>query len=213
MTRAIRDPGTLARVILAEMQGGHIWRGRSLVALAGPPAVGKSTLAAALVEALNENGTRAQLVPMDGFHLDNGVLAQRNLLLRKGAPETFDLQGLQIALSRLRSGEEVILPSFDRSLDRSIAGSIVVGTDIDVVVVEGNYLAFDADGWRELISYWQFSVRLRATRQVLQNRLIQRWLDHGLDPDAAERRAFQNDIPNAMRIFEAELPTSLLLDV
>ena len=44
---------------------------RSVLGVAGAPGAGKSTLAAALVEAL---GGRAVLVPMDGFHLDDTVL-------------------------------------------------------------------------------------------------------------------------------------------
>ncbi len=212
MTPAPRDPGTLARIITDKMQAVRPWTGRSLVALAGPPAVGKSTLAEALVDALQADGARAKLVPMDGFHLDNTVLAERGMLARKGAPETFDLQGFLFAMSRLRSGGEVILPSFDRDLDRSIAGSIVVKDDIEIVVVEGNYLAFDAPGWRDLLTYWRFSVRLRASREVLQDRLIQRWLDQGFDPVSAERKALENDIPNAIRIVEAELPTSMVLE-
>jgi len=74
---------------------------RQLVALAGPPASGKSTLARQLVAQLNQrHPKRAAIVPMDGFHFDDAVLAARGDLPRKGAPHTFDVGGLAHLLGR-----------------------------------------------------------------------------------------------------------------
>ena len=36
----------------------------------------------------------AALMPMDGYHFDNAMLVERGLLPRKGAPQTFDVDGL-----------------------------------------------------------------------------------------------------------------------
>jgi pantothenate kinase len=38
--------------------------------------------------------------------------------------------------------------------------------------------------------------------EVLEQRLVRRWLAHGLDEGAAKKRAATNDIPNAKRILE-----------
>ncbi|MFM8727052.1 MAG: ATP-binding protein, partial [Planctomycetaceae bacterium] len=43
-------------------------RERLMVAIAGPPGAGKSTLAEALVTVLAARGESAIVVPMDGFH-------------------------------------------------------------------------------------------------------------------------------------------------
>src|SRR5262249_41578317 len=68
---------------------------RLIVALAGPPGAGKSTIASVLHQrCVNELGASTEIVPMDGFHLDDGVLRARNLLPRKGAKNTFDVGGL-----------------------------------------------------------------------------------------------------------------------
>ncbi|NCV30733.1 MAG: nucleoside/nucleotide kinase family protein, partial [Rhodobacteraceae bacterium] len=64
---------------------------RCLIAIAGPPAVGKSTLAECLCEKLNRANKQAAIVPMDGFHMDNDTLIANALLHRKGAPMTFDV--------------------------------------------------------------------------------------------------------------------------
>ncbi|MFD2856865.1 hypothetical protein ACFSZS_21815 [Seohaeicola zhoushanensis] len=130
---------------------------RHLVAISGPPAAGKSTLAAELVARL---GPGAILVPMDGFHLDNAVLAPRGLLDRKGAPETFDALGFVHAMQRLATETEVVLPDFDRAQDRAIAGRIVVGPAHRIAVVEGNYLSCTHAPWNRLARLWSLSVFL-----------------------------------------------------
>lgn len=77
---------------------------RTLVAIAGPPAAGKSTLTERLCERVNAlheardpqtSSAFAVVVPMDGYHYDNAVLAPQGRLDIKGAPETFDVAGLQ----------------------------------------------------------------------------------------------------------------------
>ncbi|MFD0981758.1 sugar transporter [Tropicimonas aquimaris] len=173
---------------------------RSLIAIAGPPASGKSTLAARLTDRLNQHGAAAVLVPMDGFHLDNALLTARGLLHRKGAPETFDGEGFVHAIRRLRKEPQVILPTFDRERDISIAGAVEIGPQDRIAVVEGNYLCFAESPWDKLAPLWDFSCFLKVGEDVLLERLIRRWLDHGLPPDAAEARARSNDLANASRI-------------
>jgi pantothenate kinase len=68
---------------------------RVLVAIAGAPGSGKTTLAERLVSRLNEAAQgSAALLPMDGYHYDDSILIERGLRARKGAPETFDVFGL-----------------------------------------------------------------------------------------------------------------------
>ncbi len=170
---------------------------RRLIAIAGAPASGKTTLAAELAEAL---GARAILVPMDGFHLDNRILDARGLRPRKGAPQTFDGAGFVHMIRRLASEDEVVIPVFDRARDIAIAGASVVGPETETAVVEGNYLLLDEEPWRALRPLWDLSVYLKVPEDTLRARLIQRWLDHGLNPQAAAARATSNDLPNALHI-------------
>ncbi|MDX6339122.1 MAG: hypothetical protein QOG05_6462, partial [Streptosporangiaceae bacterium] len=61
--------------------------GRAVLGITGPPAAGKSTLAAKLRDEL---GAAAAYVPLDGFHLAHELLTQMGRVDRRGAPDTFD---------------------------------------------------------------------------------------------------------------------------
>lgn len=113
---------------------------RVIIAVAGPAGSGKSTVAEALADAL---GPTAAVVPMDGFHLDNHILAARGLLPRKGAPETFDANGFVTLIQRLKAQDEVVIPVFDRQRDIAIAGARVIDASHRILLVEGSYLLLD----------------------------------------------------------------------
>ena len=179
---------------------------RLMVALAGPPASGKSTLADRLAGAL---GPGALAVPMDGFHLDDTVLEARGLLARKGSPESFDAVGFVHAMGRLAAEPEVVLPVFDRSREIAIAGALVVGPDCRIAVVEGNYLLLDAEPWRQLAALWDLSVFLDIPEPVLRARLEARWRRHGKPDPAAWIET--NDLPNARQVLAARLPSDLTM--
>jgi len=178
---------------------------RVIVAIAGPPAAGKSTLLTILINNLqNEFGAeRVVGVPMDGFHLDNYQLNKFNLLSRKGAPHTFDIGGLVSLVKRLSTSESpVYAPEFDRASDLSRNCAIKIENTHDVVLIEGNYLLLDQPGWRELNDYFDLSISIDVPDATLQKRLVQRWLDNGLSAQAALTRAKSNDIPNAVTVRE-----------
>ena len=184
---------------------------RVLVAIAGAPASGKSTLAEELARRLTLQKCKAMVVPMDGFHLDNAILDARDLRPRKGAPETFDAIGFLNLINRLKENVEVFAPSFDRTRDLSVAGSIVIPADCEVVIVEGNYLMHDEAPWEFLAPLWDLTARIDTPMDQLRARLIQRWLSLNHSRAVATRRAEGNDIPNAQRVLDHALPCDITL--
>ena len=191
-------PQALADLIRAKADGRvKEDRGRFITALAGAPGSGKSTLAHDVVAAL---GAGARVVPMDGFHLDDAVLNARGLRQRKGAPETFDAMGFIHTVHRLRAGEEVAIPVFDRSMELSRAAADVV-TDADrFLVVEGNWLLLDEAPWNALAPLFDLTVMLDVPEAELDRRLLARWAHYGKTPDAARAWIDGNDMPNIRRV-------------
>ncbi|BES72886.1 nucleoside triphosphate hydrolase [Marinobacter nanhaiticus D15-8W] len=177
-------------------------RARFMVALAGPPAAGKSTLSERLCQSLNlDKPGIAAVVPMDGYHYDNAVLEPRGHLFIKGAPETFDADGLIQDLERIRQGDRpVAVPVFDRPLDLARAGGRLILPEHRIVIVEGNYLLLDQAPWTALHALFDFKVFLDVPDRTLERRLFQRWLDMGQDPDGAMERTHRKDMLNAQLI-------------
>jgi fructokinase len=185
---------------------------RKMVAIAGPPASGKSTVSQELALLINSSGQEAQVVPMDGFHLDNAVLTAAKRLHRKGAPDTFDVLGFSKLMAQLATEPKVAYPIFDRALDASIPKGGTVRPSCDTVLVEGNYLLFDAPVWRDLREVWDFSVCLKVPESELWRRLVRRWLDHGLSEEQAIARAEENDLANARAVIQASFLPDMTID-
>ncbi|PJF11048.1 nucleoside triphosphate hydrolase [Pseudorhodobacter sp. MZDSW-24AT] len=189
----------LAEAVLGRMTGARMTGARMVVAIAGAPGAGKSTLAEALCDALNQRQPGVAVVmPMDGYHLDNALLDARGLRDRKGSPPTFDVDGLARDLARVRAADRpVILPVFDRDLDLARAGAREVGPEVPIIVIEGNYLLLDQAPWRDLAPMFDMTVFVEVPEAELERRLVARWLHYGHAPEAARARALSNDIPNA----------------
>lgn len=174
---------------------------RIVVALAGPPGAGKSTLSERLLAALPEG--EAALVPMDGFHFDNAVLDAMALRNRKGAPQTFDCAGLAATLRRIRSGKEpVAVPVFDREADLARAGAAIIPADARLILVEGNYLLLDRAPWFELAPLFDLTIFIDVPMAELERRLLARWADLGRSEEAARAWVESNDLPNARLVME-----------
>ena len=187
--------------------------GRIIVAIAGPPGAGKSTFAEQLAEALRASGNSAAIVPMDGFHMDDAVLREKGLLSRKGAPQTFDLRGLLDIVRALRSGqEEVLVPLFDRDRELAIAAARPVPPQVRFVLIEGNYLLLDEPDWTTLAGLIDRSIMLLPSEDVLERRLMRRWLDLGLDEDTARSKVAENDLPNGRLVRTRSRKADLTID-
>lgn len=171
---------------------------RLLVAIAGAPASGKSTLSERLHHHLGGDEAGAVVVPMDGYHFDDAILSERGLLPRKGAPETFDTGGFKRTLDAIRDDiDDVYVPVFDRHLELSRGSARCVTQSHRIVLVEGNYLLLSRSPWNQLASLFDLTLFIDIPLPVLERRLVQRWLDHGHDEPSARQKASDNDIHNA----------------
>jgi pantothenate kinase len=175
---------------------------RKLLGLVGAPGAGKSTLAMALLEAVGAD--RAQVVPMDGFHLANVELQRLGRAGRKGAPDTFDSAGYVALLQRLRNqrpdGDIVYAPEFRREIEEPIAGAIAVLPSTQLVITEGNYLLHDVGPWAGAAAMLDECWYVDIDDAVREQRLVQRHQQFGRSADAARDWVASTDAPNARLI-------------
>jgi pantothenate kinase len=170
---------------------------RTIIGIIGKPGGGKSTLSKYLLKGMDP--TLVSVVPMDGFHLSNKVLKELGRSDRKGAQDTFDVKGFTTLIQRIKmdSAEPIYYPIFDRSIEESIAAQGVVYPSTRVVIVEGNYLMHDKDGWQEIAPLLDQSWYAFLDEDVRISRLISRHIAFGKDPESAKAWAKGSDQVNA----------------
>ncbi|KZM26610.1 uncharacterized protein EKO05_0005499 [Ascochyta rabiei] len=197
-------------------------RQRMLVALAGVPGSGKSTVSHALLQELAARGVEeVVIVPMDGFHYTKKVLSAfedpKTAFQRRGAPFTFDADGFLDLVRTLKSTpvttseepEQLIhAPSFDHAVQDPVGDDIAISSRKQIVIVEGNYTLLDLKPWNEIAKICDERWFVDVSPEIVRERLAARHLAAGIETsfEAAVQRAETNDIPNG------EMIRSLLIE-
>jgi len=174
---------------------------RAVLGIAGSPGAGKSTLVEELLDRIRaiKGDDWVAHIPMDGFHLADAQLDRIGARARKGAPDTFDVDGYAHLLERVRREIDapVYVPGFDRTLEQPLAAALVVLPLARLVVTEGNYLLLDDPQWvrarRAMDAVW-FVASEEATRV---ERLVARHIEFGKSPQQARAWVATTDQPNS----------------
>ncbi|ACV08286.1 type I pantothenate kinase [Jonesia denitrificans] len=133
---ATRQLNRATSTFLREESGGTPY----VIGVAGSVAVGKSTTARILREMLARwpDTPRVELITTDGFLLPNAELQRRNIMGRKGFPESYDRRALIRFLSRVKAGRtHVDAPVYDHLTYDIVPGQRQTVTRPDVLIVEG----------------------------------------------------------------------------
>lgn len=187
-------------------------RPRTLIGIVGAPGAGKSTLCAHLLEAL---GDRAAVVGMDGYHLDNEVLEALGRRQRKGAPDTFDVDGYVALLRRLKGAVDDVTYAarFDRELELAIGSAVPVAASIPLVITEGNYLLHDEGSWAAVRDALDEIWYLDVPAEERARRLVTRRLSHGDSLDHARRWVSDVDGANADVVERGRTDADLIVEL
>lgn len=204
------------RAIHAEKQN------RVLAMLAAPPGAGKSTLVSFLELLAKEiiPDRSFQGIGMDGFHRRQEYLLSHTVQVNgkeipmvdiKGAPVTFDLEGLGKKIAELTEGSLCQWPRYDRLLHNPVEKAITINADI--VLLEGNYLLLDLEGWRALSAYADYTISLFAEEELLRERLITRRIKTGVEKETAEKFVDFSDMANVRLCLEKTMAADLALEI
>lgn len=156
-----------------------------VIGVAGSVAVGKSTTARILRELLSRwPGTpKVELVTTDGFLLPNAELDRRNLMSRKGFPESYDVRALLRFVTDVKSGHpEVRAPVYSHLTYDIVPGAEIVIRRPDVLIVEGlNVLQparVRADGKQGIAvsDFFDFSIYVDARTEQVRKWYVHRFL-------------------------------------
>ncbi len=175
---------------------------RPIIGITGSPGSGKSTLAERLAAATTARGVPAAHLPMDGFHLADAELVRLGRRDRKGAIDTFDVNGYVALLRRVRTDRThtVYAPDFDRTLHQPTAGAIPVLPEHGVVLTEGNYLLSPDPAWRSVRGLLDEVWFCDLAPDERRRRLATRHERSGKSPEAARAWVADVDEPNASMV-------------
>ncbi|KAK8037744.1 Bcyfh7 [Apiospora marii] len=179
---------------------------RYLIAIAGIPGSGKTTLSQIVADRLNarhatlhpelvESVPVAAFVPMDGYHLTRAQLSSmpdpEQAHARRGAEFTFDGPAYLRLIQDPKENDITILPGHR------------------IVVFEGNYLTLDREPWREAAGLMDQRWFVEVDFAVARRRLVKRHVAAGIAADEAEagKRADENDLVNGEQIMRERVST------
>jgi type I pantothenate kinase len=149
-----------------------------VIGVAGSVAVGKSTTARVLQALLArwEDHSRVDLVTTDGFLHPNSELSRRNLMHRKGFPESYNRRSLMRFVTSVKSGaDKACAPVYSHLIYDIVPGEKHVVTHPDILILEG--LNVLQTGPTLMVSdLFDFSVYVDARIEDIEHWYIDRFL-------------------------------------
>ena len=149
-----------------------------LIALGGSVAVGKSTAARLVVRLLSSlrPGWRVELVTTDGFLLPNATLIERDILTRKGFPESYDRRALLRFVADLKSGVQELSAPLYSHLTYDVLDEVQVVRSPDVLVLEGVNVLQRGSGRVYVSDFVDFALYLDAEESNVKRWYLSRFL-------------------------------------
>ena len=193
---------------------------RLLVMLAAPPGAGKSTLVSFL-ESISKDiipECKVQAIGMDGFHRRQEYLISHSTFVDgeevsmvdiKGAPITFDIDKLREYIEKALVQPKFSWPVYDRHLHNPVENAITI--DSDILLLEGNYLLLDEDGWKDISRWADYTISIKAAPEMLRERLIDRKEKSGNTREKAEQFVDYSDMRNVRLCLEHSMKADLEL--
>lgn len=181
-----------------------------VIGVAGSVAVGKSTVSRLLRELLSreKETPNVALVTTDGFLYPNSELERRNIMHRKGFPESYDRRALLRFVTDIKSGaKQATAPVYSHLTYDIVRGEEVVVESPDILIIEGLNVLQPPTAWQSLAvsDLFDFSIYVDARTADIEKWYINRFLALQSGAFADERSYFHRyaDLSETEAVAEA----------
>ncbi|RJT18821.1 type I pantothenate kinase [Buttiauxella izardii] len=173
------------QAVLEQFLGTNGQRIPYVISIAGSVAVGKSTTARVLQALLSRwpEHRSVELITTDGFLHPNKVLKERNLMKKKGFPQSYDMHRLVKFVSDIKSGApNVTAPVYSHLIYDVIPDGDKTVAQPDILILEGlnvlqSGMDYPHDPHHVFVSdFVDFSIYVDAPEDLLQDWYITRFL-------------------------------------
>ncbi|MEF0940585.1 type I pantothenate kinase [Rhizobium sp. BR 362] len=156
-----------------------------VIGIAGSVAVGKSTTARILKELLRRwpSSPKVDLITTDGFLFPNAELQRRNLMQRKGFPESYDTAALLRFLSAIKAGQpDVKAPCYSHLVYDVLPDEYKTVDRPDILIFEGinvlqsRHLPADGKIVPMVSDFFDFSIYIDADEHLIHNWYVARFM-------------------------------------
>ena len=149
-----------------------------IIGISGSVAVGKSTTSRLLQILLSRRFKWAtvEMVTTDGFLYPNKVLEERNILDRKGFPESYDMELLLDFLDSIKNGEEFEIPVYSHEVYDIVPEQTVTIQPVDFLIVEGiNFFQNPQNQTLYVSDYFDLSIYVDADVANIETWYLERF--------------------------------------
>lgn len=173
------------QAILGRFSGTYEHKIPYVIGITGSVAAGKTTTAMLLqvVLSLWPKPRTVDIVTTDGFLQPNQVLKDKNLMHKKGFPESYDITSLVNFILKVKSGApHAAVPVYSHVNYDIVPFSYQVVSQPDILILEGlNILSGGTDNKNELCQIFvsdfiDFSIYIDASTKVLKDWYLNRFL-------------------------------------
>ena len=150
-----------------------------IIGISGSVAVGKSTTARLLQVLLSHwvKDTKVQLITTDGFLYNNATLEKKEILDRKGFPESYDMVRLIEFLSQVKDGiSNIKVPKYSHQSYDILDDEFDIIDQPDILIVEGiNVLQLPVNQSIYVSDFFDWSIYVDANSKLIEHWFLERF--------------------------------------
>ena len=149
-----------------------------IIGISGSVAVGKSTTSRLLQLLLSRTfkDSKVEMVTTDGFIYPNHVLIERNMLERKGFPESYNMELLLNFLDTVKNGMKAQIPVYSHKIYDIIPNQKQTIDCPDFLIVEGiNVFQNQKNKRIYMTGYFDFSIYIDAENDNIEKWYLERF--------------------------------------